>query len=273
MVKEYVMSAPKDIEPGDKTRVLLIDDEEIVHASLNKILSRAGHETESVFLAKDGLERLSADRFDLVIVDLMMPEMNGIQFLMALRESGSRLPVLMVTGYPTISTAVQALRLGAVDYIAKPFTRKELLGPVKRALSLPADESDIPGPSLGEQVITKEQLIPGNVCVLPRHSWARFEQDGTFLIGVEKMFLRICQNIVSVLIPEEMDLVEQGYVGIYIKNEDDQEHGVAMPLSGQVVAVNNAVCEDPSSMEAASWLIRIIPSHLQEELSRLVLLK
>jgi CheY-like chemotaxis protein len=254
-----------------KARILAIDDEEIVHASLKKILTRAGHEMDSVYSARDGLDRLDRSRFDLVIVDLMMPEMNGIQFLEALRDKPYRIPVLMVTGYPTISTAVQALRLGAMDYIAKPFTRKELLSPVQRALSIPEEESTVPLPPADETPITKDQLTPGNVCTLLRHSWARFEQDGTFLIGVEKSFLRVCEKVVSVIAPEEMDIIEQGYVGIYLKNEDGQEHGVAMPLSGQVSAVNRDVMADPSLLTTESWLIRIIPSHLEDELSRLVI--
>jgi CheY-like chemotaxis protein len=253
-----------------KARILVIDDEEIVHASLKKILTRAGHEIESVFSAREGLAMLDRSRFDLIIVDLMMPEMNGIQFLEALRAKNSRLPVLMITGYPTISTAVQALRLGAVDYIAKPFTRKELLSPVHRALSMPDDENLISLPDPENPVISKDQLIPGTVCTLPRHAWARFEQDGTFLVGVEKSFLRICENIVSVLIPEEMDMIEQGFVGIYLQNESGQEHGVAMPLSGQVVAINKTILDNPALIDSESWLIRIIPSHLEDELGRLV---
>ena len=257
---------------GEKARILVIDDEEIVHASLKKILTRVGHEIQSAFSAKNGLEQLDRGQFDLIIVDLMMPEMNGIQFLEALRDRSSKLPVLMVTGYPTISTAVQALRLGAVDYIAKPFTRKELLSPVHRALSLPEEEIGMPLPAADGPVITKDQLVPGAVCTLPRHSWSRFEQDGTFIIGVEKSFLRICEKIVSIVIPEEMDLVEQGYVGVYLKNEDGQDHGVAMPLSGQVIAVNQGILDNPPALDAESWLIRIVPSHLEDELGRLVVL-
>ncbi|MCP4601940.1 MAG: response regulator [Proteobacteria bacterium] len=256
----------------DKIRILTIDDEEIVHASLRKILSRAGYEIESVYLAKEGLELLKDKHFDLTIVDLMMPEMNGLQFLEALRESGSHLSVLMVTGYPTIGTAVHALRLGAVDYIAKPFTRKELLSPVQRALSISKEESiAVPGP--GSPIIKKEDLTPGTIVVLPRHSWAKFKQDGTFLVGIEKSFLNICEKIESLTIPDEMDLVEQGYIGIYLRNEAAEEHGVAIPLSGQVVEINLSVLENPLLLEPDSWLVRIIPSHLNEELGRLVLLK
>ncbi|MCP4677557.1 MAG: response regulator [Deltaproteobacteria bacterium] len=258
-----------DKDREQTTRVLIVDDEEIVHASLQRILNRAGYETESVFLARDGLDRLAKERFELVILDLMMPGMTGLEFLEELRGNGSSIPVLMVTGYPTIGTAVQALRLGAVDYIAKPFTRKELLGPVQRSFSLTEEDTLPDSESIGE-IIKKEDLMPGVVAVLPRHAWASYEQDGTFLIGVEESFLRICNQVVSLSIPNEMDLIEQGYVSIYLTNENQEDHGVAIPLSGQVVAINQDVLDDPSSLTADSWLVRIIPSHIDDELGRLV---
>jgi CheY-like chemotaxis protein/glycine cleavage system H lipoate-binding protein len=263
----------KMTNPGEKikdtTSVLVIDDEEIVHASLRRILTRFGYEVEAVFSAHEGLALLEQKKFDLVTVDLMMPEMNGIQFLEQLGEKNIQLPVIMVTGYPTIQTAVQALRLGAVDYIAKPFTRKELLSPVQRALSQEGDDAPMPGVA-GEAPKTAD-LKPGVGAVLPRHAWAEFQQDGTFLVGVDQSFMRIFDQVTSVSLPDEMDLVEQGYIGIYLRNENDEEHGVAMPLSGQVVEINKAVQQEPSSYDADTWLIRIIPSHLDEELGRLVL--
>ncbi len=261
---------PGDASADSKTRILVIDDEEIIHASLRRILVRAGYETASVFSATEGLDRLAAETFELVIVDLMMPGMSGLEFLEALRSGGSHLPVLMVTGYPTIGTAVKALRLGAVDYIAKPFTRKELLSPVHRALSIEENENDF-SPVVADQAITKDDLVPGTIVVLPRHAWAEFQQDGTFVIGVERSFRRICENVVSLSIPDEMDLIEQGYVGVYLKNENEEEHGVAMPLSGQVVEVNQQVLADPCLLESDAWLVRIIPSHIDDELGRLVL--
>jgi DNA-binding NtrC family response regulator len=77
---------------------------------------------------------MEKEKFDVVITDLMMPEMNGLEILMAMQERQINIPSIMITGYPTIRTAIQAQRLGSVDYIPKPFTRAELLGPLNRAL-------------------------------------------------------------------------------------------------------------------------------------------
>ncbi len=253
-----------------KANILVVDDEEIVHASLKRILSKVGHHVQAVFSAREGLDLLDNQPFDLVIVDLMMPEMNGIQFLETLATRALGQSVIMVTGYPTISTAVKALRLGALDYVAKPFTRKELLSPVQRALCQDREDGDrVLLPVNEENKIRKEDLSPGVEVVLPRHAWAQYQQDGTFLIGIEKSFLRICKKAASLILPGEMDLIEQGYVGIYLQNENEEEHGVAMPLGGQVIAVNHEIVRDLSRLSSDSWLIRIIPSHLEEELGRL----
>ncbi|HQF25819.1 MAG TPA: response regulator, partial [Polyangiaceae bacterium] len=83
-------------------RVLVIDDEDVVHASMRKVLSRLGFGVDGVLSAREGLARLQTDSFDLIITDLMMPQMNGIELLQELRARGNTTPVLMVTGYPTI---------------------------------------------------------------------------------------------------------------------------------------------------------------------------
>jgi DNA-binding response OmpR family regulator len=248
-------------------RILVIDDEEVVHASLRKILSRLGFAVDAVLTAQAGLDRLANERYDLVITDLIMPGMNGIELLNELQERGTRPPILMITGYPTIRTAVQALRLGAMDYIAKPYTRKELLAPVKRALRLEGG---------GNAPLAQRQSAPavgdlaaGDVVVLPHHAWAQYQQDGTFLVGAEPDFLSAVGQVRGCEWPEEMDLIEQGYISIRLCSDEGDAHGIAMPLSGQILEVNKAALSDPAKLSPDEWLIRILPSQLSEELSLL----
>lgn len=247
------------------TRVLVVDDEEVVHASLRKILSRLGYGVEGVASARDALARLETSRFNLIITDLMMPEMNGIELMRALRERGCNTPMLMVTGYPTIRTAVQAMRLGAVDYVAKPFTRKELLSPVRRALRI----EDGPALRDDEPATTVADLTPGTVMFLPHHAWARFEQDGTFLIGVEESFLRAAGPIFAISPPDDVEMVEQGFVGLVLTNTEGEAHGVAMPLSGQVMARNQEVFDAPKTIRSDAWVLRVLPSQLGSEIGQL----
>ena len=254
-----------------KGRVLVIDDEEVVHASLKRILSRLDLEVEAVFAAQEGIDRLQAEPFDLVITDLMMPKMNGVEMLEVFQERGIKVPTLMITGYPTIRTAIKAMRLGAMDYIAKPFRRKELLGPVKRALRMedtPNEQESLEQP-LGAG-LTPDSLTPGERVMLPNHTWAEFQQDGTFLIGLEGSFIRAVGDIETIEGPQEMDLLEQGYIGLSLTAVDGDVHGVAMPLSGQVSAVNTDALSTPETLTEEVWVVRIVPSQLAKELELLV---
>ena len=256
-------------------RILVIDDEEIIHVSLRRILRRQGHQVDAVLSAKAGLERLYESRYDLVISDLMMPEMNGIQLLQRMKDERIEVPVLMVTGYPTISTAVKALRLGAVDYLAKPFTRQELIGPVNRALRRSAaDEARTSTtgefPTLADGLQAPEvDLEPGDTFYLREHSWAVYRQDGAMDVGIERSFLGTVGTIESIAAPHDGDLVEQGYVSIKLSTDAGEVHSVFTPLSGQVVEVNIEAIEDPATVDPDTWIVRILPTRLEGELDLL----
>jgi glycine cleavage system H lipoate-binding protein len=181
----------------------------------------------------------------------------------------------MITGYPSIRTAVQALRLGAVDYLAKPYTRQELLAPVNRVLRGGAREesaASIEAPAAEADRLPEAEARPepGARYYLRKHSWAVYQQDGSVRVGIEKAFLDGIGAITSVELPGEADLVEQGFTGIRLKTVDDEEHGVFMPVSGQVTAVNTQAAADPSSIASETWLVRVTPGNLDSELTMLL---
>jgi len=251
-------------------RILVVDDEEVIHTSLRRLLGRQGHRVEAVFSAQEGLERLRGGGYDLVLTDMMMPEMDGIELLEQMRQRGLRIPVIMITGYPTIRTAMRALHLGAVDYVAKPFRRKELLGPVNRTLRREAGDAaaERAGPDSGDgELPERKSLLPGAGAVfyLRDHSWAEFQQDGTVHVGIEGSFLRSIGAVEAISLPDEAELVEQGYVGIRLTTSAGEEHGVFMPLSGQVVEINEQVAADPSAVDPRGWLVRIVPTAFDSE--------
>jgi len=255
------------------SRILVIDDEEVVHLSLRRMLGRKGHEVDTELSAKGALERLSNVKYDLVISDLMMPEMNGLELLEHLEKEEHAPPVLMITGYPTIRTAVQALRLGAVDYIAKPFSRQELLGPVNRALRRvrPAHDnaSALDDPNADGFETPDAAPSPGDRFVLRGHSWAVYQQDGTMEIGIASAFLETIGEIEAAELPAESTLVEQGHTGFRLTTAGNEEHTVFMPLSGSVLAVNRELEAEPSRISADTWLVRLVPERLDEELELL----
>lgn len=119
-----------------KHMILVCDDEEIVRASIKLVLEK---DYQLVF-AVDGEEALTqfnAQAIDLVLLDLKMPKLDGLEVLKALMIRKPAPRVLMLTAYHSVEVAQRATQLGAIDYVTKPFERKDLLDAVDRALSLP----------------------------------------------------------------------------------------------------------------------------------------
>jgi DNA-binding NtrC family response regulator len=114
-------------------RILIVDDEEGMRRLLSRVLSREGYETSAVGSGAEALRQVASERFDLVVTDIKMPEMDGLQLLAELKEYEPSLPIIVITAYGTIENAVQALRSGAYDYIAKPFENDEIKLTVAKA--------------------------------------------------------------------------------------------------------------------------------------------
>jgi DNA-binding NtrC family response regulator len=115
-------------------RILVVDDEEIVVRSCLRILADSGYELESAADGVEALRKVAANPFDVLVLDIMMPAMDGLEVLRRVKESHPDLDVIMITGLSQIDTAVQAMKLGAFDYLPKPFDPDELRLVVQRAL-------------------------------------------------------------------------------------------------------------------------------------------
>jgi DNA-binding NtrC family response regulator len=121
-------------ENQKKGRILIVDDEPIVCKSCLKILVPEGYSVVTTERGADGMERGSSGEYDVVIVDLKMPDIGGMQVLQAIKKSQPDVEVIVITGYSTVSTAVNAMKLGAIDYLPKPFTPDELNVVVAKAM-------------------------------------------------------------------------------------------------------------------------------------------
>src|SRR5438094_1191759 len=116
-------------------RILIVDDEETIREIVSSMLTSANFNCRQAASGMEALALLdSGEEFELMLSDLMMPEMNGIALLEAAKERFPDLPVVMVTAVTDISVALGAIRNGAYDYLLKPFEREQLLATVRRAL-------------------------------------------------------------------------------------------------------------------------------------------
>ena len=126
-------------------RILVIDDEPVVCRSCRKILSEEGYEVSTVSTGREGLEKVRQEHFDVIIADVKIPDIGGIEVLECIRREQPDMPVVMITGYASVDTGVQAMKLGAFDYLPKPFTPEEMSTIIGKAL-----ESRKEAPSEGE---------------------------------------------------------------------------------------------------------------------------
>ena len=116
-------------------RILIVDDEPDMTETCRRILGAAGHECLTTNDARDALRLLGAERPDLLLTDLRMPEIDGMEMLRQAREIDPRMPVVLLTAHATLESAVAAVKAGAFDYLAKPFSIDQLTVAVERALT------------------------------------------------------------------------------------------------------------------------------------------
>ena len=119
-------------------KILLIEDEEPIRRVLSKILTEEnkGYDITESEDGKDGFLKLTKDDYDLVLCDIKMPKMDGVEVLQNMRENGIYVPLIMLTGHGNISTAVEAMKAGAFDFISKPPDLNRLLTSVRNALEI-----------------------------------------------------------------------------------------------------------------------------------------
>lgn len=112
-------------------RLLLAEDEKTLSKALTAILERSHYSVDAVYDGQEALEYLEADNYDGVILDIMMPKVDGLTVLKTIRSRGNRIPVLLLTAKSEVDDKVEGLDAGANDYLAKPFHSKELLARIR----------------------------------------------------------------------------------------------------------------------------------------------
>ena len=115
--------------------ILVIDDENVICDACRLILAEKGHAVDSCLTGKNGLRAIERGTYDLILLDMKLPDIDGMEILEAVRQKGPAAPcVIVMTGYSTMSNALQAMKLGAADYLAKPFTDDELVEALEKAI-------------------------------------------------------------------------------------------------------------------------------------------
>jgi CheY-like chemotaxis protein/glycine cleavage system H lipoate-binding protein len=257
-----------------KLEILVVDDEQIVLDSINRHLRKENFVLHLVSSAQEGLALLESKSIDIILTDLMMPEIDGLELMKIAKTRQAHIPIIIITGYATIDTALQATQLGAFDYIAKPFTKAELTSVVNRAVNLVktlkshtgqnVDSSDIETPPAPKAEAPKH---------VGKHCWLMLEENGNVIMGVEKSFLDTIANIRNIFLPSKGDELRQGSVYLRLFLDDLQTHTVLSPLSGTVVDINDKLINEPHLLHEdpykEGWLVRLKPSKFEFEITEL----
>lgn len=125
------MATAPDVPTVRKTRILILDDEPIVCKRLKPAFQKAGYEVETFTDSAAAAARIEEKQFDIVITDLKMEGIDGLRFLMRIKERSPETGVIVITGFATAETARESLREGAFDFVAKPFKLSDILDIVR----------------------------------------------------------------------------------------------------------------------------------------------
>lgn len=246
--------------------ILVIDDEPTVTQAVMKVCSAEGMKVTAAGHASEALRYLGENKFRLALCDIMMPELDGFQFLEELARRGIQTPVIMMTGYSTMENAVKSLSsTGAVDYISKPFTADELLVVIRRSLrcSMLLDQDETAG--LPRQSHMSYVPCPANYYRLGYVSWVLMEDEGTARIGVSDLFIKAAEGISEFELSAPGENLEQGMTCAVGTSPDGSMHEIMCPMSGKILEVNTEAQSTPSLVEKdpyfRGWLYRVLPAN------------
>ncbi len=141
--------------------VLVVDDQSSMRLTLTALLKQAGHTLMQAGIGEDALKKIADNDFDVVITDLKLDKVTGLEVLKAAKTNNPQTEVIVLTGFGSIETAVAAMKAGAIDYLTKPFETEELLMAVQRAMERQRLRSEVQ--RLRTAVEDKEQFKPGNI--------------------------------------------------------------------------------------------------------------
>ena len=258
-------------------RVLAVDDEAIVLDSFRKILVAAGYAVDTVENGLEALGLVQKHKYDFVFTDLKMPEMDGLDVVKGVKHYSPETDVVMITGYATIESAVNAMKFGAMDYVQKPFTEDELVEFTKKCLIRRHDHLQ-KQLSPHVRVVTTDRPpahefgLPGGAFISPGHVWANVTVPGMVRLGVDDFARKMIGRIDAIELPAKGATIKKGE-RLFTIRQGGRAAMFFAPISGVVQELN---AELPQHLEwltnrpyEKGWVCSLKPDHLADELGQL----
>jgi response regulator RpfG family c-di-GMP phosphodiesterase len=255
-----------------ETHILVVDDEPKICEFLGILLGREGYRTASAYSASDALALIERNAYDLVLTDLKMPGMDGFELITRLKKIRPDLPVIMITGYATVETAVQALRYGVDDYVTKPFNIDELRKVIARSLQSATVQQQTQELAAQLQVAEAElarcRKLAQEQCVSVLQALvARVEAKDRFMIGHSRRVAEYACALAkaSGVSADEIEILHKAAdlhdVGQIVINDRIMEKPFTFTLEERGIvrshpAIGEQIIEPIESLRAARPLIR-----------------
>ena len=235
-----------------RANVLVVDDEQIVCNSCRKILSQQGHNVQIALHGREALRKVEEDKYDVVVADWKMPEIDGMEVLRIVKKNHPEIVPIMITGYPSVESAVKAMRLGISNYLPKPISPNALTDALEKAL--------------GERKTKAKNLL-----CYQKYIWASVLEDGTVKIGVNNLFRERVGDILYVVLHFDDTEIEQGRLCIRILASDKGPvHKLYAPIRGKVIKINYEINFDTDLINkdpfGKGWIVQLKPCNLEEDL-------
>lgn len=255
----------------NKIDILAIDDEQVILDSIRKLCSLENWRVDTALDVKTALKKMSQISYELIICDIMLPEIDGFQFLKKAQEMNNRTPIVITSGFASYQNAVKALYNGALDFIPKPFTVEELLSVIMRGFKfheiLRAHNYNLFNPQKG--VSPQYSMCPEDYKRLGFSTWLKEQEDGSIRIGVCDLYLKTIENLRSLELAEPDEEIFQGSACAKANMDDDWTHLIPAPLSGRIISRNENILQNIDLFKSApytdGWLYSIVPSNLEYE--------
>ncbi len=266
--------------PNPKAKILCVDDEDIILDSFRKILVLDGYSIDTVTSGYQAMNLIKSHHYDFIFTDLKMPEMDGVEVTKSVKSLRPDIDVIIVTGYATVETAVECMKLGAMDYVQKPFSEDELLEFTKKSLIKRQDRIHkqlkprvhITHLSEEEKLNIGEFAIPGGVFISDGHCWAAIAQDGAVRIGLDDFAKKLIGKIDDIEFPNLGMNIAQGQPLFLIK-QGKKSIQFNSPVSGHVAKVNHDLGDNIDALDYSTyeknWICIIDADKLDTELTQL----
>ncbi len=255
--------------------ILVIDDEPTICESCQRILSQEDFHVDTDINPISGYKQALVNNYDLIILDLMMEDLDGMELLAKLRKKKPDVPVIIITGYPTHESKEKSKSLGVLYYILKPFEPSEIIEPIKNIL-----EHSISSIGKKEALINYEKLVTvpkwesaEKHCRFFKSGWLQMGSDGSVRAG--GYFPDFSdKTIESIRLPDVEGIIYRGMPLVKATLSNKNEYIIPSPVSGKIIEINDSLKTNlpvlVKNNYKQTWVARIIPDNIEKDLKTTV---